>query len=612
MSTSIEDYGLLGNLQTAALVSRRGSLDWLCLPRFDSGACFAALLGGPEHGRWVLAPESPRLQVRRRYRGSTLLLDTDYEGSEGAVTVTDCMPIGDDAVDVVRLVRGRRGRVRMRTELVIRFDYGSTVPWVRRTDDVLLAVAGPDALELHTSVPLRGEDLKTVAEFTVAEGEEVPFTLRWYPSHQTAPRPREVGEAIAGTERWWRDWSEKRSAGPGAWRDAVERSLLTLKALIYAPTGGIVAAPTTSLPEEIGGARNWDYRSCWLRDATFTLYALLITGYREEALAWRDWLLRAAAGRPQDLQILYGIAGERRLSETELPWLPGYAGSAPVRVGNAAADQFQLDVYGEVMDVLHVARRNGVHVDENAWALQRVVLEFLESAWHRPDQGIWEVRGPMRHFTYSKVMVWVAFDRAVKAVERFGCEGPVERWKKLRDAVHAQVCERGFDRGTGAFVQSYGSTELDASLLLLPLIGFLPATDPRVLGTVAAVQRELIHDGFVRRYRPSEEIEGVAGDEGAFLPCSFWLADNLVMQGRLDEAEEIFRRLLSIRTDLGLLAEEYDPELGRQLGNFPQALSHIALVNTAHNLVRAEGPCRHRSEQPAGSASSDREPESAG
>ncbi|MFQ5666112.1 MAG: glycoside hydrolase family 15 protein [Candidatus Binatia bacterium] len=597
MSSRIPDYGLLGNTRTAALVSRHGSLDWLCLPRFDAGACFAALLGTPEHGRWLLTAKHPGARVRRRYRPETLILETDYETPDGAVTVTDCMPVGDDAMDVVRVVCGRHGTVAMQMELTIRFDYGSIVPWVRRRDHTLLAVAGPDALELHTEVPLRGENFRTVAEFTAHAGERIPFTLRWYPSHRPAPAPGDAGQAIDDTERFWRAWTARSTcACESQWREPLERSLLTLKALTDASTGGIVAAPTTSLPEEFGGARNWDYRYCWLRDATFTLYALLINGYHDEARAWREWLLRAAAGRPADLQIVYGLAGERRLPECELPWLPGYEGSGPVRIGNAASQQFQLDVYGEVMDVFHVARRGGIEVDGNTWALQQVVLDFLESNWERPDEGIWEVRGPRRHFTYSKVMAWVAFDRAVKAVERFKCEGPVERWRALRDRVRTEVLERGVDHRRGTFVQAYGSTALDGSLLLLPLVGFIPATDPRMRATLAAIEQELTVEGFVRRYRPAEELDGLPAGEGTFLACSFWLVDNLILQGRVDEARHRFERLLAVRSDLGLLAEEYDPRTDRQLGNFPQALSHIALVNTAVNLSRLEAPCHQRGE----------------
>jgi GH15 family glucan-1,4-alpha-glucosidase len=596
VASRIEDYALIGDTRTAALVARDGSLDWLCVPRFDSPACFAALLGAPEHGRWLLGPAAEAREIRRHYRRATLVLETVYETTDGSVTVTDCMPIGDDRVDVVRLVSGRRGRVAMEMEIVIRFDYGSVVPWVHQIDGGLAAIAGPDALELRTPVQLRAENFRTRAEFEVAEGESVPFTLTWHPSHLEPPPPTDAREVIGTTEHWWREWSG-RGNFHGEFGDAVHRSLITLKALTYAPTGGIVAAPTTSLPERLGGVRNWDYRYCWLRDATFTLYALLTTGYHEEAKAWREWLVRAAAGRPEDLQIMYGVAGERRLTEMTLDWLPGYQDSSPVRVGNAAYRQFQLDVYGEVMDMMHVTRRSGVEVDEAAWHVQRVLLDFLESGWDKPDEGIWEVRGGPRHFTYSKVMAWVGFDRAVKAVERFRAEGPVDRWRRLRDRIHAEVCDKAFDRDRGAFVQSYGSRNLDASLLLIPHVGFLRASDPRVKGTVDAIERELMIDGLVRRYAEADDADSLPPGEGAFLACSFWLADNLALQGRRSEARRVFKRLLSLRNDVGLLAEEYDPEAERQVGNFPQALSHIALVNTAWNLTETEGPMHHRARQ---------------
>ncbi len=602
MSPKIEDYGLIGNTRTAALVARWGSIDWLCLPRFDSGACFAALLGTPEHGRWELTAVDPNARVERRYRDNSLILETEYKTPDGTATVIDCMPVAGDTADLVRLVRGREGRTAMRMELVLRFDYGSVVPWVRRRDGVLFAIAGPDAVELHTPVPVRGQNLRCIAEFTVAAGEEVPFTMRWYPSHVPMPPPGDAAAAVEATERYWKQWASRCTcACDPRWLGALQRSLVTLKALTYGPTGGIVAAPTTSLPESIGGVRNWDYRYCWLRDATFTLYALLINGYREEAVAWRDWLLRAAAGRPADLQIAYGLAGERRLPEMELEWLPGYEGSRPVRVGNAAWRQLQLDVYGEIMDVFHVARRSGIPVDADAWALQRALLDFLETSWELPDEGIWEIRGPRRHFTYSKVMAWVAFDRAVKAVERFGCDGPAARWRALREHIRREIEERAYNRERGCFVQAYGSSTLDGSLLLLPLVGFLPANDPRMQRTVAAIERELAVDGFVYRYKPG--TDGLPGTEGAFLACSFWLADNLVLQGRRAEACALFEKLLSVRNDLGLLAEQFDPRTGRQLGNFPQALSHIALVNTAANVSQVTAPCRARAEQGTGGAS---------
>lgn len=580
---AIEDYALIGDTHTAALVGRNGSIDWLCLPRFDSGACFAALLGDERHGRWLLAPAGDVRRVERRYRGDTLVLETEFHTDEGVVRLIDCMPHRHRYADVVRVVEGVRGRVPMRMHLVVRFDYGWIVPWVRHLDGALWAVAGPDALCLHTPVQTRGEDLTTVAEFAVAEGERVPFTLTWHSSTDSAPPAFDALAAVESTEVWWAEWAGRCSYDE-QWRDAVVRSLVTLKALTYDPTGAIVAAATTSLPERIGGVRNWDYRYSWLRDATFTLYALSIGGYRDEAMAWRDWLLRAAAGDPAQLQIMYGPAGERRLTEVELPWLPGYEGSAPVRIGNAAAGQFQLDVYGEVMDALHGARRAGIEPEETAWELQRVLMEFLEGHWDEPDEGIWEVRGPRRHFTHSKVMAWVAFDRAVQAVERFGLEGPVERWRARRAAVHEEVCREGYDADRNAFTQYYGSTELDASLLMIPLVGFLAASDPRMAGTVEAIQRELCQDGFVLRYPTSESIDGLPSGEGAFLACTFWLVDNLALLGRYGEARKLFERLLALRNDVGLLAEEYDPVAGRLIGNFPQAFSHVGLVNSAHNL----------------------------
>jgi GH15 family glucan-1,4-alpha-glucosidase len=593
MASLIEDYGMIGDCYTAALVGREGSIDWLCLPRFDSGACFAALLGTEENGRWLLTPASKINSIQRRYRGDTLILETDYETEDGTVTVIDCMPPRSAEPDLVRMVVGRSGRVRMRMQLIIRFDYGSIVPWVRRTENGIRAVAGPDTVMLNTGVHLSGRDFTTTAEFAVSEGERVPFVLLWYPSHESIPPPVDAEKAIAETERWWREWSSQCNYD-GPWRDAVRRSLITLKALTFAPTGGMVAAPTTSLPEQVGGTRNWDYRYCWLRDATFTLYALMHGGHTEEACAWREWLLRAVAGRPSELNIMYGLAGERRLSELELGWLPGYEASSPVRIGNAAHQQFQLDVYGEVMDALHLARREGLEPDENAWQVQRVLIDFLETAWREPDEGIWEVRGRRRHFTHSKVMAWVAVDRAVKAVERFGLEGHVERWRKLRQTIHAEVCRHGFDVERNTFVQFYGAKELDASLLMIPLIGFLPPADPRVRGTVEAIERDLMNNGFVARYATKQEIDGLPAGEGVFLPCTFWLADNLALLGRRTEAQKLFESLLGLRNDLGLLSEEYDPSKRRLLGNFPQAFTHVSLINTASNLSRIYGPAQHR------------------
>ncbi len=586
-STPIEDYALLGDTNTAALVSRAGSLDWLCAPRFDSPACFAALLGRPEHGRWLIAPGGEPRAVRRRYRDGTLVLETEFETCDGAVRLIDFMrcPRRDERIDVLRLVQGLRGTVPMRMELVMRFDYGRIVPWVRRVDGGLRAVAGPESLRLRAPVELENEGFATRARFSVAAGQSAAFSLSWSPSHRALPEAPDAERALESTDAWWRAWSG-RYAGEGPWRDAVLRSLMTLKALTYGPTGGMVAAPTTSLPERLGGGRNWDYRYCWLRDAAFTLYALLASGYIDEARAWRDWLLRAVAGRPEQLQVLYGIAGERRLPEIELDWLPGYAGSAPVRSGNGAHRQLQLDAYGSIMDMMHVARKHNVDYDHEAWRVERVLLDALESRWREPDASIWEVRGRPRQFTYSKVLAWVAFDRAVKAVEKHGLEGPVDRWRKLRDAVHRDVCDNGYDSSRNAFVQYYGSSALDASLLMISKLGFLPASDPRMAGTVEAIRRELAPDGFVRRYLQQDDgVDGLAPGEGAFLPCSFWLADNLAMMGRRDDARKLFERLLAVRNDVGLLAEEYDPRARRQLGNFPQALSHIALINSAEILA---------------------------
>jgi GH15 family glucan-1,4-alpha-glucosidase len=586
----IEDYGLIGDLQTAALVGLNGSIDWLCFPRFDSGACFAALLGNDDNGHWRLAPDCKVLHVERRYREGTLVHELDFHCESGIVRVIDFMPPRGREPDLVRIVEGIEGTVPMHMWLSIRFGYGSILPWVQRHgEETRIAIAGPDALAVHTPVPMRGQDLCTVAEFTITAGERAPFTLMWFPSHEEIPPPIDPEQALEDTCSFWHDWIG-RSTYKGRWEEAVLRSLIVLKAMTYEPTGGIVAAPTTSLPEQIGGVRNWDYRYCWLRDATFALDALIEGGFVDEASAWRNWLLRAVAGDPDDLQIMYGPAGERRLPEYELPWLSGYEESGPVRVGNSASTQFQLDVYGEVLDVLHQTRRREIEPDDQSWAVQQVMLANLERRWREPDEGIWEVRGPRRHFTHSKVMAWVAFDRAVKAVEQFGRKGDVERWRRLRDEIHAEVLERGYDEELGSFVQSYDSDRLDASLLTIPLFGFLPPDDPRVRGTLEAVRRELLVDGFVHRYRHDEEVEDVDGlppGEGAFFLCSFWFIDNLVLLGELDEAEQMFERLLSLRNSLGLLSEEYDPALGRLVGNFPQAFSHIGLVNTALLLEKA-------------------------
>jgi GH15 family glucan-1,4-alpha-glucosidase len=584
----IEDYGIVGDLQSVALVSRHGCIDWLCFPRFDSGAIFASLLGEPENGHWTLQPAGDFTSPGRRYRGHTLVLETELETDSGAVRLIDFMPPRGRVPDVVRIVEGVRGSVDMRMELALRFDYGSVVPWVRNLDGNLVGIAGPDGVTLRTPVELVGRDLRTFAEFTVREGDRVPFVLTWFPSNESLPEPVDAEHALSDTIRFWEDWTGE-CAFEGRWRDAVLRSLVTLKALTYAPTGGIVAAPTTSLPEALGGVRNWDYRYCWLRDATLTLLAFLRAGYLEEARRWRDWLLRAIAGSPTDIQIMYGVAGERRLTEIELPWLAGYESSRPVRIGNGACDQLQLDVYGEIIDALYTARVKGLEASDDVWSMSTKLFDWLESGWRDPDEGIWEVRGPRRHFTHSKVMAWVAFDRAVKTVEKFGREGPVDRWRATRDAIKADVLENGYNAGVGAFVQSYGSDRLDASLLLIPLVGFLPARDERVAGTVEAIQRDLLRDGFVERYRADEENVGVDGlppGEGVFLPCSFWLVAVLVRMGRLDEAIELYERLLSLRNDLGLLSEEYDPETQRLVGNFPQAFTHLTLVETAFSLQR--------------------------
>ena len=587
----IEDYGLIGDLQTAALVSRHGCVDWLCLPRFDSGAMFAALLGDSENGHWTIQPDGEFRSPGRRYRGDTLVLETDLETPTGTVRLIDFMPPRGTAPDLTRIVEGVRGSVEMVMELVLRFDYGSIVPWVRSVDGRLVAVAGPDSITLDAPVELEGRDLHTYARFTVEKGQRVPFVLTWSPSHERLPKPIDAEDALKDTVAYWEEWIGRCTAA-GRWDEPVRRSLLTLKALTYAPTGGIVAAPTTSLPEAIGGVRNWDYRYCWLRDATLTLLAFLRAGYVDEARAWRDWLLRAIAGSPEDIQVMYGVAGERRLVELELPWLAGYEGSRPVRIGNGAADQLQLDVYGEIVDALHLARRQGLEASDAAWALTRKVFEWLETGWLEPDQGIWEVRGPRRHFTHSKVMAWVAFDRAVKAIERLGREGPLERWQAARDAIRKDVLENGYNAELGAFVQYYGSDRLDASLLLIPLVGFLPAKDERVVGTVQAIQRDLMRDGLVQRYRADSEnveVDGLPPGEGVFLPCSFWLVAVLARQGRVDEAVQLYERLLGLSNDLGLIAEEYDPERGRLVGNFPQAFTHLALVETAFTLGRALG-----------------------
>ena len=588
ISHPIEDYGLIGDTETAALVCTDGSIDWLCLPRFDSGACFAALLGGPDHGRWRIAPSDQGATTSRRYRGSTLVLETVFEAGDGVVRLIDFMSprpdIDSGHTDLIRIVEGVSGRVSMTMELALRFDYGSVVPWVTSDGRRLHAAAGPDAVTLDTPVELRGERLTTVADFSVSEGERIPFVLAWHQSHRPAPEPLDPEAALAETERWWQEWIA-HCEFEGEHRQAVIRSLITLKALTYRPTGGIVAAPTTSLPELVGGTRNWDYRYVWLRDATFTLYALTMGGYRSEAAAWRDWLLRAVAGSPDDLRIMYGLAGERRLPEIELTALPGYEGSKPVRIGNAASHQIQLDVYGEVIDALWLARNHGLEAEEGVWELQRSLLEFLEGNWQRDDHGLWEVRGPPRAFTHSRVMSWVAFDRAIKTVERTRLEGPLARWRALRREIHVDVLANGYDPVRNTFVQAYGSREIDAALLLIPQVGFLAPDDKRVLGTIDAVIEDLqVDDVLIHRYASQDVDDGLPGGEGAFLICSFWLVDALALSGRVAEARRRFSDLLELRNDLGLLSEQYDVIDGRMLGNFPQAFSHVGLIDSAQTL----------------------------
>ncbi|MFJ3269684.1 MULTISPECIES: glycoside hydrolase family 15 protein [unclassified Streptomyces] len=593
MAGRIEDYALIGDMQTAALVCRDGTADWLCLPRFDSHAVFAGLLGTEEHGFWRLGPahaegSEPPVADRRRYRGDSLILESEWDTPRGTVRVTDFMPPRDSAPQLIRIVEGISGRVSMRSELRMRFSYGRVIPWVHRVDGRTVAVAGPDSVWLDTPADTFGENLTTYSDFTVAPGDRIEFTISWQPSHREPPALPDPAGALEATEDFWREWVEQCTYH-GPYREAVVRSLITLKALTYAPTGGIVAAPTTSLPEDIGGSRNWDYRYTWLRDAAITLSSLLRTGYREEARAWREWLLRAVAGDPENLQIMYGIAGERELGEAELDWLPGYENSGPVRVGNGAANQLQLDVYGEITEALHLAHMTGLTRNDYAMGLQLKLIEYLENHWDEPDEGIWEVRGPRRHFVHSKVMAWVAVDRTIKLIESGDTDGPLERWRELRDDIHRDVCENGYDKERNTFTQSYGSKELDASLLLIPQMGFLPPDDKRVIGTIEAIQRELsTEDGFVLRYPTRGEtagVDGLEGDEGAFLACSFWLADDLAMIGRVDEARQLFERLLSLRNDLGLLAEEWDSRLQRQVGNFPQAFSHVPLIDTALRLT---------------------------
>ncbi len=601
MGSRIEDYGLIGNMLSAALVGRDGSIDWLCLPRFDSPACFAALLGTPDNGRWKIEPVDEVVTRSRRYLPDTAVLETRFETRTGTVMLTDFMPINerDRALDVIRIVTGVAGTVELEMELSLRFENGQAIPWVRRKDYGLSAVAGPHTVELHTHLPLEGRKMKTYARFSVTAGESVPLTLSYHPSTEPPHFVADRRDVLQRTEVWWREWVKRGSFDnmPDAWREPVVRSLITLKTLIYAPTGAIVAAPTTSLPEAIGGARNWDYRYCWLRDSALTLYALLNSGYRQEAEDWRQWLLRAVAGSPDQLQIMYGIGGERWLPEFEIPWLGGFESSRPVRIGNDAARQIQIDVYGELIDTLHVARDAEMQPGDEAWRLQKVLLGHLAKAWQLPDRGIWEVRGPARAFTHSRMMAWVAFDRAVASAERYGLQGPIAKWRELRKQIHDEICANGFDAEKNSFVQYYGGRTLDASLLLMPQFGFLPANDPRLAGTIAAVERELLRDGLVLRYSTEETDDGINGGEGAFLACSFWLADAYVLAGRVGDARKLFDRLLGLRNDLGLLSEEYDFAADRLVGNFPQAFSHIGLINTAHNLVSACGPARQRAEK---------------
>ena len=610
MPARIEDYAIIGDCETAALISRKGSIDWLCWPSFASPACMAALLGDEENGHWSIAPTNDARSTRK-YRDGTLILETTFENHEGSVLLTDFMPIRGHYSDLVRIVRGLRGKVQMCMELVLRFDYGRSVPWVRRLEDgSLRAISGPDMVVLRTEAPLRGENMKTVSEFSLAEGQSMSFALTYAPSYGDLPKPIKPEHELKLTDDFWTDWSSKVTSEKserryqGDYTEAVRRSLITLKALTYAPTGGIVAAPTTSLPESLGGRRNWDYRFCWLRDATFTLLALMNAGYYGEAQAWRDWLLRAAAGRPDQVQIMYGIRGERHLLEWEVDWLPGYEGSKPVRVGNAASNQLQLDVYGEVADALLHAELAGLPSRRTDLDLQNCLTEHLAKIWQQPDDGIWEVRSGPKQFTYSKVMAWVAFDRAIKYAERCGLDGHLKHWRELRETIHREVCEKGFDSKLNSFTQTYGSNRLDASLLLIPLLGFLPVEDPRVRGTVDAIEKNLMRDGLVQRYDTSELDDGVRGHEGSFLACSFWLVSALNLCGRRKEARQLFERLLSLRNDVGLLAEEYDTRAQRQVGNFPQALSHIALVNSAFEFTREVSPVEQRADSKAADSTS--------
>jgi len=580
----IEDYALLGDLQTAALVSTAGSIDWLCLPKFDSPACFAALLDTPDAGHWIVAPAAGGVCTRRRYVKDTLVLQTEWVSGDGTVRVIDFMPPRGHAPDVVRIVEGVHGSVVMRSELRLRFDYGLVVPWVRHHDDMVEAIAGPDRVRLRTPAPTRGKEMSTVSDFTVRAGDRVPFVLTWNPSHESPPKPVDAEHALRDTRRFWTDWAQRGNPVHGPYRDAIKRSLLTLKALTYHPTGGIVAAATTSLPELIGGTRNWDYRYCWLRDSTYTLQALISAGYLAEAKAWREWLLRAVAGDPAELQIMYALDGTRRIPEAELPWLSGYENSRPVRTGNAASDQLQLDVWGEILDSLALARNAGISTHDDAWDMQVALMNHLEGTWDQPDNGLWEMRGPRRHFTHSKVLAWVAADRMATAVRAHHLYGPADRWEALGDTIHADVLTHGYNPDRNTFTQSYDAPGLDAALLMIPRVGFLPPDDSRVLGTIAAIQNELTEGGFVKRYETSTSDDGLPGGEGLFLACSFWLVDALHLAGQQTEATQLFERLLALRNDVGLLSEEWDPHTGRQLGNTPQAFSHFPLVTSALQL----------------------------
>jgi GH15 family glucan-1,4-alpha-glucosidase len=596
--TALEDYALLGDRRTAALVSRAGSIDWWCAPRFDAPACFAALLGTPEHGRFSIAPTDGRTRTSRRYRPGTMVLETEHETTSGVARVVDCLALGHARPLLVRVVEGLDGQVDMAVELVVRFDYGSIVPWVHHVHDRWRAVAGPDGLELCTPLHLHGRGQTSAADFTIAAGERVPFVLGWFPSSNPRPVPDDAGELVEHTTTTWERWTE-RCDYAGEWREPVLRSLLTLEALTYEPTGGIVAAPTTSLPETLGGTRNWDYRYCWVRDATLTLEAFMIGGYQSEALRWREWLLRAVAGDPQQLQTMYGVAGERRLTELDLEWLPGYENSLPVRTGNGAHSQLQLDVYGELLDVLWQAARADTLPSANSWSLARLLLDVVAERWREPDEGIWEVRGGRRHFTHSKVLCWVAFDRAIAMVEQAGYDGPVDRWRAVRDEIYDEVCTKGYDEGLGAFTQSFSSGELDASVLMIPLVGFLPGDDPRVRSTIDAIRTGLTRDGLVLRYDPSDSsVDGIGEPEGVFLPCSFWMVEALALAGERDEARRLFERLLGLANDVGLFSEEYDPAAGRLLGNFPQAFTHLALVAAAHTLAPEQSSQRRRRRDP--------------